>query len=293
MGRELKRVPMDFDWPMNKPWKGYLNELYIAEKCPHCEGTGYSQEAKHLHDLWYGYVPFKPEDRGSVPYTPHSAPVRAFAERNVGHAPEFYGTSPWAVEAEAQRLADLWNSKWNNHLNADDVAVLVEAGRLYDLTHTFTVKDRWQPKVPAYLPTPQEVNDWNISSMGHDSINCWVVIKAECARLGVSPTCAHCDGDGELWPSPEAKQAAEDWQRTEPPDGDGYQIWETVSEGSPISPAFSTPEDPARHMATTSWGSDHGTPYETWLEFIRGPGWAPSMVMMDGKVMSGVEASVS
>jgi hypothetical protein len=24
MSRELKRVPMDFDWPLNKVWKGYL-----------------------------------------------------------------------------------------------------------------------------------------------------------------------------------------------------------------------------------------------------------------------------
>ena len=24
MGRELKRIPLDFDWPLNKIWRGYL-----------------------------------------------------------------------------------------------------------------------------------------------------------------------------------------------------------------------------------------------------------------------------
>ena len=131
---------------------------------------------------------------------------------------------------------------------------------------------------------------WSIGGLGHDSINNWVVIKAECKRLGVSDTCAHCGGEGEIWPSPEAKQAAEDWKPIQPPKGDGYQIWETVSEGSPISPVFSTPEDLARHMATTSWGADTGTSVEQWLAFICGPGWAPSMVMHNGILESGVQA---
>jgi len=26
MGRELKRVPLDFDWPMKKVWDGYLQK---------------------------------------------------------------------------------------------------------------------------------------------------------------------------------------------------------------------------------------------------------------------------
>jgi hypothetical protein len=28
------------------------------------------------------------------------------------------------------------------------------------------------------------------------------------------------------------------WERIEPPEGKGYQLWETVSEGSPVSPVF-------------------------------------------------------
>lgn len=68
MGRTLKRVPLDFPWPLNKTWEGYLNPFSdLASKCEACDGSGYSAEAKHLKDKWYGYAPFKPEDRGSKP----------------------------------------------------------------------------------------------------------------------------------------------------------------------------------------------------------------------------------
>lgn len=290
MGRELKRVDVGFQWPINKVWSGYLNPHYTAKECSHCGGSGYSPEAKHLADLWYGYVPFKPEDRGSIPFTPDDEAVMAFATRNVTRAPEFYGSGKMAIHIEAIRLCALWNNSWSHHLNSDDINALVAADRLYDFTHTFDPVNRWKKKDPAYLPTPREVNIWSISGLGHDSINQWVCVKAECARKGVSYTCDECGGAGNHWPSPEAKQTYEDWEPTEPPAGDGYQIWETVSEGSPISPVFATPELLAGHMTKTKWGADKGTPYETWLAFIRGPGWAPSMVIDAAGIRSGVRA---
>ena len=290
MGRELKRVALDFNWPIDTTWHGYINPHHVAAKCAHCDGTGSSPAAKRLSDQWYGYTSFKPEDRGSAPYAPTYPAIWAFAKRNCERTPDFYGDGDAAIMREAKRLVAMWNKQWCHHLNTDDVAALVEEGRLHDLTHTWERGKGWQKIEPPVIPTPQQVNDWSMSGMGHDSINRWVCVKAECKRLGTSETCAHCDGEGEIWPSAEAKQLYDDWKPTKPPAGDGYQIWETVSEGSPISPVFSTPEDLAKHMATTRWGADKGTPYETWLAFILGPGWAPSMVMDGGKMMSGVEA---
>jgi hypothetical protein len=292
MGRELRRVALDFDWPVNKVWAGFLNPLHTARQCSACEGSGYSPAARRLSALWYGYLPFKPEDRGSTPFAPQDEPVLAFAQRNVRNSPEYYGRDPHAIEREAKRLCAHWNGQWAHHLNTDDAAALIGADRLYDLTHTFTPGSGWQPKTPPYTPTPREVNIWSISGFGHDSINQYVCVEAECLRLGVSSRCATCDGEGEHWPSSEAKLAYEDWRPTPPPAGDGYQIWETVSEGSPISPVFATPEELAAHMAETKWGADKGTPYETWLAFIRGPGWAPSMASVNGGLRSGVEAVV-
>lgn len=42
----------------------------------------------------------------------------------------------------------------------------------------------------------------------------------------------------------------------DPPAGDGWQLWETTTEGSPISPVFPTAEDLATWMASPDRGSD-------------------------------------
>lgn len=69
-----------------------------------------------------------------------------------------------------------------------------------------------------------------------------------------------------------------------------YQMYETCSEGTPISPVFATPEEVARWCANngaSAFGSMTAT-YDQWLATARGA-WAPSMVMVSGKMMSGVE----
>lgn len=53
MGRELRRVPLDFDWPLNKPWKGFLNPFYGDDhRCTSCKDSrGYTNEALDLDDI--------------------------------------------------------------------------------------------------------------------------------------------------------------------------------------------------------------------------------------------------
>ena len=68
-------------------------------------------------------------------------------------------------------------------------------------------------------------------------------------------------------------------------------MYEDTSEGTPISPAFATPEELAQWLAdsgASSFGNSTAT-YEQWLPICKG-GWAPSMVMINGQLMSGVEA---
>lgn len=48
MGRELKRVPMDFDWPLGEIWHGYLNPHY--RECPHCD-NGYTTGGRYLNQI--------------------------------------------------------------------------------------------------------------------------------------------------------------------------------------------------------------------------------------------------
>lgn len=77
----------------------------------------------------------------------------------------------------------------------------------------------------------------------------------------------------------------------EPPLGQWYQMWETTSEGSPISPPFETAEELAHWLVdnnASSFGSMTAT-YESWLGMIQGGGYAPSAIISDGRLMSGVE----
>lgn len=69
-------------------------------------------------------------------------------------------------------------------------------------------------------------------------------------------------------------------------------MYEDTSEGTPISPAFETPEELARWLVenkASAFGSETGT-YEGWLRVANG-GYAPSMVFtpVDG-LKSGVDA---
>lgn len=233
MGRELKRVPLDFKWPENKPWEGYLNQHYAkSHNCPACGGSGSTTASQRLGDLV------------SLLMLSGTDALRGACHPYLSEAP-LYSTQGKTCGADmAELTAGL-------------------AGR-----------------------TP--------SFMGHDACDKWPAKKKIIAAAGLSEewgTCQECHGDGMIWDSTEDKQAAEDWTRSEPPTGDGYQIWETVSEGSPISPVFATPEELAQHMAGTRWGADKGSSVETWLKFINGPGWAPSMVMDANGIRSGADAA--
>jgi len=80
----------------------------------------------------------------------------------------------------------------------------------------------------------------------------------------------------------------------DPPTGDGYQLWETTTEGSPMSPVFSSPEELAEWLEANEASSfaDMTCNYDEWLSFIRGPGWAPSAIVSKDGFKSGVCASV-
>ena len=67
-------------------------------------------------------------------------------------------------------------------------------------------------------------------------------------------------------------------------------MYETVTEGTPISPVFSTPEELA-HWLTDNEASacgDQVASYEGWLRVAQG-GYAPSMVMDSAGMRSGVD----
>jgi hypothetical protein len=92
--------------------------------------------------------------------------------------------------------------------------------------------------------------------------------------------CHCCEGEGKVWP------------KVEIPAGDGWQMWETCSEGSPISPVFTTPEELAHWLADNKASAfgDMTATYEEWLGMIGAGYSAGSMVIDCGVMKSGVAA---
>jgi hypothetical protein len=69
-----------------------------------------------------------------------------------------------------------------------------------------------------------------------------------------------------------------------------YQMYETCTEGTPISPPMESPEKLARWLAdngASSFGLMTAT-YEQWLRVCNG-GYAPSAIVTGGVLRSGVE----
>lgn len=311
MSRNLKRVPIDFSWPLREIWGGYVNPYYkLAGRCPDCE-NGYDRakgrpdaNATLFQAQWYGNAPFDPAAYGAVPLSQFAPAIWQLASRNVGAAPDFYMThaeqiacaafkhkaltdnfgpddpplvtfpsfdKERAINREARRLYELWRYQWCHHLIQADVDALVADERLWDLTSTWSKEHGWQKREDGLHPTAAEVNEWSLGGFGHDSLNSSICVKARCAREGVPYMCGTCEGSGRVWPTPEIERQYEDWKSTKPPTGDGYQLWEDCSEGSPVSPVFASLDE------LCAWAADNATtfgPYkattEEWREMLDG-----------------------
>jgi len=92
------------------------------------------------------------------------------------------------------------------------------------------------------------------------------IIKA----AGLSPDkwgiCQTCGGDGVI---PAIREAYKAWKDYDPPEGDGFQLWETTSEGSPISPVFKTLDELCEwaEKNATTFGSFKATK-EEWKKML-------------------------
>lgn len=214
--RTLKRVPLDFSWPLHQVWGGYRNPFH-PPKCVSCDGSGYNPETKKISDTFYNF--------------------------------------------DGSR-----EDAWKDKITQDEVDALLAKGRLYDFT-----------EAGIEHPTAEQVNAWErhdpsspVRGLGHDAINRWILIETRATRLGVWDTCKYCKGEGVIYSSPEHKKMYEEWTDKEPPVGEGYQLWETCSEGSPVSPVFSSAEELASWCAAYATVFAHEkTSYENWLKMFR------------------------
>jgi hypothetical protein len=224
MGREIKRVALDFNWPLDKVWQGYLSPPW--RKCPNpdCE-NGYTVAGAWLNAITHLILMTGEAGTNQRPLHPWLAELPLGPGRKPG----------------------------------PDAAALSSglAGR-----------------APSFI--------------GHDASDSWAATKKIIEAAGLDPAtwgiCQVCKGNA-MHPADQA--ASEAWVVTEPPAGEGWQMWETVSEGSPITPVFSSAEALVEYLVAK--GTTGDPPYRrSAAEAFVKEGWAPSFITTgDGQVLQG------
>lgn len=234
MGREVKRVPLDFDWPMKQTWGGYLMPDELSEaRCPDCRNGG---TAAYDWLQKVAYVIAGLADDGQ-------------REQELGR-----DMHPWLVPLRQISYGyDTPRPSAQFAEFADGLAPNVQGDRI----------------------------------MGRDVYGMQRALIAAAGlpeRWGICPT---CDGYGSVEHYRGQRAEAEAWESTEPPTGDGWQMWETTSEGSPMSPVFATADELAQWLADSgaSLFGSATAPKAQWLAIITGEDFAhveiaPGVVMM-------------
>lgn len=205
MGRELKRVPLDFSWSIDKVWSGYLNPHY--KKCPDCE-NGSTAARERLSDL-VSLLMLSGSDSLGGKNHPYFDSMQQF----------IYGF---------------------NSIPSKDMIELTEglAGR-------------------------------KIDRIGHDASDRWRATAKIIKAAGLPKkwgTCKTCKGESI---DPAVKRKYNSWKQSDPPKGDGYQLWTTTNEGAPISPVFSTLESLCEYAQDNcSTFGYNKTSKKNWMEML-------------------------
>lgn len=237
MGREIKRVPVDFDWPLNKVWQGYLMPDTLHEDdCQACGGRGETPARLWLvataHMLLLLEDDLTDQERGR-PMHPYFNDYYTTA----------YGTRP-----------------------SPDISDVIKG----------LLGERYRGR------------DW----IGHDAIDGWVAAAAVIRAAGLDPDtwgiCQDCGGHGSTEKYPGQRADAEAWEGTEPPTGESWQLWETVSEGSPISPVFAERGGLVAWLCSPAytWGASSPLTREQAEKFVESA-WAPTFVGTSSGIVPG------
>lgn len=235
MGREARRVPLDFDWPQGETWGGYLMPDRLQENsCPDCRhgGTPAYDWLQKVAYVIAGLADDADDEARGRAMHPYLEPLRA-----ISYGGNHNRTDP-RPGAQFAEFADGLGQQSSTFLGRDPY--------------------RMQTALIAAAGLPE---DW-----------------------GLCPTCR---GHASVEVYPGQRAEAEAWEPTEPPSGEGWQMWETTSEGSPMSPVFATADELAAWLADSGaslFGSTTA-PREQWYRIITGEDFAhveiaPGVVVM-------------
>jgi hypothetical protein len=256
MGREIKRVALDFDWPLGKVWEGYLMPDSLRSKpCPDCD-NGYTAAGAWLMTFAWRLTMLaddvereQPRGRALHPWLANDQYPPMWRDRTLPIKQQFY--SQYVVRPSVD-IVDLVNGLQES------------SGRTF------------RPGI-----------------FGRSTSDAYCVASAIAKAAGMDEDwgiCKTCGGSASLedYPGQAADQDA--WEGTEPPSGEGWQVWETVSEGSPISPVFPDRESLVEWLTSPaySWGTSEPLTHAQAERFVDSM-WAPTGVVIGGEVINGDE----
>jgi len=157
----------------------------------------------------------------------------------------------------------------------DDEAIAAMRGRGRIYPHPYLQNDpMWIRKRgdlgDDLLPLVEGIVEVDQGPLGFGSTAAWKFRDKFLEFAGADPEtwgrCQLCSGEGI---DPEYKEAAEAWTEYPPPEGNGFQLWETTSEGSPVSPVFGTLEE------LCEWAAENATTFadfkaskEEWMKML-------------------------
>ncbi|WP_145503110.1 hypothetical protein [Streptomyces sp. CFMR 7] len=241
MGREVRRVPLDFDWPQNKVWEGFLTPDRLHEdRCPDCT-HGYTAAAE-----WLQVLASRMDMLGSdIADQKRGRPLHPWLAQDSYPPNDAQYQVVRPSEDILELLAGLAGESKDRFLNP------LRGGDGYRIARKIVEAAGLDPKT------------WGV--------------------------CPACKGHGSIERYEGQRAEAEAWEPSDPPEGEGWQLWETVSEGSPISPVFGSADGLAGWMSDPARG-DRWVPGDVARKFIE-EGWAPTGVMSSSQgLQSGVEA---
>jgi hypothetical protein len=247
MSREVRRVPLDFDWPTNEVWKGYVRPDDLdGEPCSDCQGG-------QTYAGWW---------------------LQRLCQR---------------LEMLARDVIDQERGKPMHPWLANDPYPPTDSTHLFmPATRVLRPSKDMLALIAGLEGVPEEQVHGRFWG-GRDHMLFRAIVKA--AGLEHWGGCETCQGEGTLERYPGQKAEAGSWKAEDPPAGDGWQLWETVSEGSPVSPVFAEDEGLAQWLTTPAGGEMAGPSRRPMtIDQARGfvrAGWAPSGVINAGGMHDG------
>lgn len=246
--RELKRVPLDFDCPVGATWQPLIDrpKHHSLPPCPDCSkpaadmghsyygghGDGLSPGARAIQEMWYASFIASPMRehvtlRGHIGQKELDLLIKDEHFTTVIDCPE--GCKRVGQREKPEEVTPNW---WKTDCK--------ECGG-----------SGWTRKVLE--PTLEEVNEATAAGgMFNDlAVGNYALLNVRCELLGIEKYCPTCEGHGDI-ATAELRKEIDEWEPPSLPEGPGYMLWQTISEGGPVSPVFETLDELAEWLADHS-----------------------------------------